>query len=58
MTQQGIYGLIGENLSYSFSPRIHELLGGYDYKLMEMDREQAAQFVREGEWDGLNVNKT
>ena len=57
MAQQGIYGLIGENLSYSFSPRIHKLLGGYDYTLMEMDREQAAQFVREGEWDGLNVNK-
>ena len=27
------YGLLGEKLGHSFSPRIHRELGGYDYRL-------------------------
>lgn len=57
MAEQRIYGLLGEDLSYSYSPRIHAMLGGYEYKLMEMSREDAAEFVKHGEWDGLNISK-
>ncbi len=57
MAEQGIYGLLGEDLSYSYSPRIHEMLGSYEYKLMEMSRDDAVEFVKHGEWDGLNISK-
>ncbi len=56
MGEHEIYGLLGDNLGYSYSPRTHAMLGGYDYQLMEMTREEAATFVRSGEWTGLNVS--
>ena len=28
-------GLLGEKLGHSFSPRIHQELGGYEYRLYE-----------------------
>ncbi len=57
MKRDGIYGLLGSNLGYSYSPRVHAALGGYEYALMEMGKEEAAEFVTSGEWDGLNICK-
>ena len=50
-----VYGLLGRTLSYSYSPRIHKALGGYDYVLFEKEPEELADFLKNGEFDGLNV---
>ena len=50
-----VYGLLGRTLSYSYSPRIHKALAGYDYTLFEKEPEQLAEFLQSGEFDGLNV---
>ena len=50
-----VYGLLGRTLSYSYSPRIHKALGGYDYKLFEKEPDELAGFLENGEFDGLNV---
>ncbi|MBR6915614.1 MAG: shikimate kinase [Clostridia bacterium] len=49
------FGLLGRSLSHSHSPRIHALLGGYDYSLFEKEPEEAEEFILSGDWDGLNV---
>lgn len=51
----GGYGLLGERLGHSFSPRIHSLLGGYDYRLIEVAPSALDGFMRAGQFDGLNV---
>ena len=50
-----VYGLLGRTLSYSYSPCIHKALAGYDYALFEKEPEQLADFLQNGEFDGLNV---
>ena len=50
-----IYGLLGRTLSYSYSPRIHEALGGYSYELFEKEPEELGDFLQNGDFDGLNV---
>ncbi len=49
------YGLLGRRLGHSFSPRIHRLLGDYDYRLFEKEPEELDSFLRSGEFEGLNV---
>ena len=49
------YGLLGRKLGHSYSPRIHRLLGGYDYGLFEKEPEELEGFLREGGFRGLNV---
>lgn len=49
------YGLIGEKLSHSFSPQIHSLLADYDYRLFELEKENVGKFLKEKNFDGLNV---
>ena len=49
------YGLLGRTLGHSFSPRIHQLLGGYDYRLFEKEPEELEAFLRLGDFAGLNV---
>jgi shikimate dehydrogenase len=49
------FGLLGERLSHSFSPRIHALLGDYEYKLHEKAPGELDGFLRRGDFDGLNV---
>ena len=49
------YGLLGRTLGHSWSPRIHELLGSVPYRLVELEPDEVAPFVREGQWLGLNV---
>ena len=50
-----VYGLLGRTLSYSYSPRIHKALGGYDYVLFEKEPDELANFLQNGEFNGLNV---
>ena len=49
------YGLIGEKLGHSHSPRIHGLLAGYDYRLREITPAELPAFLKAGEFRGLNV---
>lgn len=48
-------GLLGEKLGHSYSPQIHGLLADYEYNLFEKAPEEVEQFVRFGDWHGLNV---
>ncbi len=49
------FGLLGEKLGHSFSPRIHRELGGYEYRLYEKSPQELDAFLRGGSFDGLNV---
>ena len=48
-------GLLGEKLGHSYSPQIHAELADYDYRLYEKAPDQVEDFVRHGDWHGLNV---
>ncbi len=50
-------GLLGEHLSHSFSPMIHEALSGgrYTYELFERAPDEVEAFIKSHEWDALNV---
>jgi len=48
-------GLLGRKLGHSYSPAIHAMLADYSYTLFEREPEEVGQFLRNGEWDGLNV---
>lgn len=49
------YGLIGEKLGHSFSPQIHELLYGYEYRLYEIPRDNLSVFLKNTDLSGFNV---
>jgi len=49
------FGLIGYPLGHSFSPKIHNLLGDYEYRLFPLQEEEVGHFLRCGEFQGLNV---
>lgn len=48
-------GLLGRKLGHSYSPQIHRMLADYGYCLFEREPEELEDFLRQGEWDGLNV---
>ena len=48
-------GLLGRKLSHSYSPAIHSLLGDYEYLLYEKELEELEDFLRNGDFHGLNV---
>lgn len=48
-------GLLGEKLGHSYSPAIHNMLGGYSYRLFERKPAEVEDFLRNGQWNGLNV---
>lgn len=48
-------GLLGRKLGHSYSPRIHRLLGGYDYIIYEKEPEDLEAFLNSGSFTGLNV---
>lgn len=50
-----ICGLLGEKLGHSYSPRIHRELGDYTYGLFEVAPEKLEDYLRHGDFDGLNV---
>lgn len=49
------YGLIGERLSHSFSKEIHEALGGYEYEIVEIAREELDAFMKKRDFTAINV---
>ena len=49
------YGLLGEKLGHSFSPQIHRELGGYEYALMEVAREDLSAFFGARDFEAINV---
>ena len=50
-----MYGLLGEKLGHSFSPQIHALLGDYEYRLFEKQKNELDDFFKNRNWDGINV---
>ncbi len=49
------YGLIGAKLGHSYSVPIHAQLGGYDYRLCELDEAQFADLMKRRGFRGVNV---
>ena len=54
------FGLLGRKLTHSFSPQLHAFIGEetgheYPYVLFEKEPEELEEFIRHGEWSGLNV---
>ena len=50
-----IYGLLGRKLGHSWSVPIHEALGCGGYRLIELEPEALAAFLRRPDIGGLNV---
>lgn len=48
-------GLLGRTLGHSYSPAIHRHFGNYEYGLLEKEPEELKDFLRHGDFDGLNV---
>lgn len=48
-------GLLGRKLGHSYSPQIHRFLGEYSYVLFEKEPEKVGDFVRNGDYTGINV---
>ena len=50
-----IYGLLGRKLGHSWSAPIHAALGCEDYRLIELEPEELADFLSRDDIGGLNV---
>ena len=50
-------GLLGRKLGHSYSPQIHALMGEYSYDLFEREPEDVGDFVKNGDFTGINVTK-
>lgn len=48
-------GLLGRKLGHSYSPQIHAYLGDYSYKLFEQEPEDVEAFLKNGDFDAINV---
>lgn len=48
-------GLLGRTLGYSYSPKIHGYLGNYSYELFEKEPEELESFLKNGDFNGINV---
>ena len=48
-------GLLGRHLGHSYSPQIHAMLESYSYVLFEKEPEQIEDFLKNGDWTGINV---
>ena len=49
------FGLLGEKLGHSYSPELHAFFGDYEYELFEVAPYQLGDFIRNGDFQGLNV---
>lgn len=49
------FGLIGEKLGHSFSKTIHQELDLYEYTLFELNESQFESFMRERNFEGINI---
>ena len=49
-------GLLGRKLTHSYSPMVHEAFGkGYSYEIFEVEPEDLADFMQNGDFHGINV---
>ena len=48
-------GLLGRKLGHSYSPQIHAFLGDYSYDLFEKEPDQIQDFLKNGDFTGINV---
>lgn len=48
-------GLLGEKLGHSYSPQIHQYLADYPYVLFEKQPGELEEFLRHGDFTGINV---
>lgn len=48
-------GLLGRKLGHSYSPQIHAFLGDYPYDLFEKEPDQIQDFLKNGDFTGINV---
>ena len=48
-------GLLGRKLGHSYSPQIHACLGDYSYELFEKEPEEIEDFLKNGDFTGINV---
>ncbi len=48
-------GLLGQRLGHSYSPAIHAQLGNYHYSLFEKEPDQLEDFLKNGDFQGINV---
>ena len=48
-------GLLGRKLGHSYSPQIHAQLGNYSYCLFQKEPEEIEEFLKHGDFTGLNV---
>ena len=48
-------GLLGRKLGHSYSPQIHAQLADYSYELFEKEPEELEDFLRNGDFTGINV---
>ena len=48
-------GLLGRKLGHSYSPQIHSYLADYSYQLFEREPEEVEDFLKNGEFDAINV---
>ena len=48
-------GLLGGKLGHSYSPQIHSFLGNYSYALFKKTPEELEEFLKNGDFTGLNV---
>lgn len=48
-------GLLGRKLGHSYSPQIHRQLGNYSYALFEKEPQELEEFLKSGDFTGLNV---
>ena len=48
-------GLLGRKLGHSYSPQIHAQLGNYSYELFEKEPEELEEFLKNGDFSGINV---
>ena len=49
------FGLLGRKLGHSWSPQIHAMLAGYDYRLYEVEPEGLEEFLKNTDLSGMNV---
>ena len=48
-------GLLGRKLGHSYSPQIHAQLADYSYELFEKEPEELENFLKYGDFSGINV---
>ena len=48
-------GLLGRKLGHSYSPQIHSMLGIYSYSLFEKEPDELEEFLKYGDFTGINV---